>query len=695
MSGPLSVGSALLKIVADWSGAKDQIDEFKKNTEKSMTDLKKKMVVGISAGGAAIVAGLAAAAKSAMTFGEAMANVATLGVEDLKGLEHGIMDLARTYGVDLNDAAVALYDTLSAGIPEDAAIAVLEQATRGAQAGVGSLNEALDLGTSVMNAYGLKSSDAATTTANFERVMGLAVTAVKNGKTTVAELAGSIGQVAPLANKAGVSIEELFAAIAAMTSTGSSAAESVTALKATIAGIINPTGEAEKAAAELGIEFSAAALQSKGFAGILEQVKEATGGNVDKIKELFGSQEALGVVLALTGDQATAFTKSLNDMSHAQENLTAMHEAWIKDNPQLAWDQMKATLQVLVVQIGQAVIPAFNALLKSALPILRALSEWIQAHPHLVTGIGTVVLALSTLAAAIWPVVKAYQVYKSIQVARALLASAAAADAAAVSTGGLSKALIFGAAQWVALGAAVIRTGVELIKAGAAIKGYIAGRRELREAESRAINEMGNHAKLLGEYTGMLDLAALEGLKVAEAQEVMGKAIKAVLALKQNEAIPTEQKTQEAYRQTAQVVIDTAAAEIRANQERIGWWQRLTAALGDFVSTAWQATKAYFGFGGGGGAPGMATGGMVERGGMVQVHQDELVMLPSGAEVIPRAHTPAVAAAMAGGGGGANVHVTINNPVVLDDNGLRKLRDELGRVTGYSITRAMSARGLA
>ena len=99
---------------------------------------------------------------------------ATLGVNDLDALKHGTMDVARQFGIDLNDAIQVTYDTLSAGIPEDAAIMVMEQAARGARAGVGSLSEAMDLGTSVMNAWSLQGKSASETAANFEQIMGLA-----------------------------------------------------------------------------------------------------------------------------------------------------------------------------------------------------------------------------------------------------------------------------------------------------------------------------------------------------------------------------------------------------------------------------------------------------------------------------------------------------------------------------------------
>jgi hypothetical protein len=88
--------------------------------------------------------------------------------------------------------------------------------------------------------------------------------------------------------------------------------------------------------------------------------------------------------------------------------------------------------------------------------------------------------------------------------------------------------------------------------------------------------------------------------------------------------------------------------------------------------------------------PQMATGGLVTGTGLVQVHKDELLVLPRGAEVIPKSHTANVAKAMQGGGDGVSVNITGN--IVLSSN---MDVDQVGRRLGRAVRREMQLRGVS
>ncbi len=70
--------------------------------------------------------------------------------------------------------------------------------------------KAVDVLTTAINAYGLEASDAT-------RVSDLLITTQNLGKTTVDELASSMGTVIPVANASNFSIEELSASYAQLT----------------------------------------------------------------------------------------------------------------------------------------------------------------------------------------------------------------------------------------------------------------------------------------------------------------------------------------------------------------------------------------------------------------------------------------------------------------------------------------------
>lgn len=450
----IKLADAFIEVILDYAKAEKEADNMEKRIGGLTTGTITKLSAGMTAAGAAITGTLGVAASKAAEFGENLANVSTLGVKDIGALDEGTRDLAVKFGIDLNDAMKATYETISAGIPEDAAIMVMEQAARGAQAGVGSLGDALDLGTSVMNAWNIKGKDAAGTAAEMEKIMGMAATAAFKGKTTFAEMATSIGQVAPVMSAAGVGTDEFFAAVSALTATGKPTSSAMLQLQQAVSNVIKPSEEAKKMAASLGLEFDAQALKSKGLAGFLDSVKEATGGNVEQMGVLFGSVEALGAAISLTGNQAGIFKESLTEMGSAQKTLNDMQNAFLANNPGQALKIAKAAMQELFILIGRSVIPVLVELAKVVTPIVTFLSDFMTNHPVISAGIGTIALAVGGLTLALG----------TLGFAIVGLAPGVAAISGAGGFGGL--AALFGTTG-AAAGAAAGATGFGALTAGA------------------------------------------------------------------------------------------------------------------------------------------------------------------------------------------------------------------------------------
>lgn len=260
----------------------------------------------------------------------------------------------------------AAYLTLSAGITEtNDAMAALGASKELAQAGLGTIGESANLVTSALASFTGENLTA-------QKAAQLFFGAISSGKTTTSELAQGFGNIAPLAASAGVKFNDLLAATAAMTSTGQSASEAYTGLKGVISGVLSPTKEASDAAEDLGLNFSAAHLKSVGLPGFLNEVKKATGGNVETMATLFGGVEALNAVLALTGPQAKAFQKNLTGIGDAGENLTS-RSAEMEGTLSNRWAELRNKVTVALSEIG----------MKAAdwlIPKLEELGAWVRAH---------------------------------------------------------------------------------------------------------------------------------------------------------------------------------------------------------------------------------------------------------------------------------------------------------------------------
>lgn len=317
--------------------------------------------------GAALVViglGLGATVKSTLDYVDALTEVSTLVDTtsfDMAGLSEQARLQAQRFGTMPTENVGAFYQAISAGADTaEKATDLLTAANKLAIGGVTDTLTAVDGLTSSMNAYG---EEAGTAT----DVSDAMFTAVKAGKTTIGELSANIGKLAPIAATAGVSLDEVLSATAALTKGGVATSTAMDGIRATIATVIKPSQEAAKAAERMGLDFSAAALESKGLAGFLEDVARKTGGSTDELALLFGGVEALTPVLALTGKASGDFATILGDMS---DKAGATEEAFEKmaNSPGFQMSRILATLSAGFIGLTESVTTG-------SVPALRAIAD--------------------------------------------------------------------------------------------------------------------------------------------------------------------------------------------------------------------------------------------------------------------------------------------------------------------------------
>jgi TP901 family phage tail tape measure protein len=281
------------------------------------------------AGGLGVAAGVAAITRETIRFGTESVSAfagyerairetnALLGQSGqvsertFRRMYQDVLNFSTAMGTDAVESARALYQTISAGIPQGAqAMAVLQAAAQASIGGFSSLEVAVDGLTSVLNAYKLTSEDVG-------RVNDIAFQTVNVGKINYQQLSSVIGQVAPIAAQAGVSFQEIGGFLANATAQGISAGQAVDSLRQIIVNFIRPSDEARKIAQALGLEFNGAALRSQGLAASLNAVYRATGGDQAIITRLFGDVQALNGVLASTGPNADGMARSIDQVTNS------------------------------------------------------------------------------------------------------------------------------------------------------------------------------------------------------------------------------------------------------------------------------------------------------------------------------------------------------------------------------------------
>lgn len=355
------------------------------------------MQVGKAAGlsGAALLAFSGLAAKAAMDYQQALANVVTVSDESTGSIEEfsdSLYALQDQMNGNLNilEASRASYDILSAGIKDAAGVTkALEIAQKVAVAGQGDLVSSNKALISVVNAYGDELGEGLTTAERFEKAGNLLIQTQLSGVLTGSEYAASIGMIAATARGAGVSIEELNAAIATSTTGGTASSQAFTRLQAMIAGITVPTTSATKEAERLGIQFNAARLKAVGLEGVLNDITNASGKTADTIGLLFGSVEAQGIATQLLTENGALYTAQLYDQNNAVTALNDTYETVVNTRAYQIENAMNQ-LQGSLIKIGDGVMLAFA-------PFLEQFSKVVDV----VAGLDPVVLQLIGTAAGI------------------------------------------------------------------------------------------------------------------------------------------------------------------------------------------------------------------------------------------------------------------------------------------------------
>lgn len=370
------------------------------------------------------------ATRTALDYETAMAEVRTLlnDDKDVRKYTEATRALAIQFGRSPILQTKALYQVISAGASDAAqAVDILTAANKLATAGVADLFVTTDGLTSVVNAYTGKVKDATEVSDAF-------FVAVRDGKTTVAELAAVIGKVAPTAVAANVSLNELLAGVAAITTGGVSTSSAVAGLNQVLVSVIKPTSDAEKTAKALGLQFDVAALKSKGLAGFLKDVQAKVGDNTAAMAKLFGSVEAIVPALALTGAQSEKFAAILKDM---EGKAGATDKAFAK-----IAGTSETRLNIAFRKIGDEALSAGQQILTILVPAVVALANNLDAVAAVATALATGVLIrlLAPAFIAVYEAVKTFALGLAFAVP-ALGGWSTAAGAAAVATRSLTTAL--------------------------------------------------------------------------------------------------------------------------------------------------------------------------------------------------------------------------------------------------------------
>lgn len=487
------MGKGMLKLAPLMTEIKVDISNFKSDMEKAgaigssearkiSKELETTTKIGesLSKTGSLLTKGLTlpligagtATTKMAVDFKSSFAKVSTLlddNVVDFGQYKEQLLDASSESKVAVDEFSEAVYQSISAGVNQTKAIGFTTEAIKLAKGGFTDGAKSVDVLTTAINGYNLKTEDAT-------RISDLLITTQNLGKTTVDELASSMGAVIPVAASVNFDITELSASYAQLTKNGIATAESGTYLKAMLSELGKSGTATDLALRELtGKGFADLKKEGTSTSEILSMLTQYAAENDKTLKDMFGSVEAgsAALVLAKGGGQ------EYNDMLSAMGNsVGATQKAFEKIDATPA-EQLKGTLNELRnegVRLGAMFVPVIEKTADIVGDVADAFSnlsdeqqdniiKWgmvLAATGPALKVVGGGVTTFTKLASAVGGVSKGLKTFGTAQTAAATAAKGASA---VIGHAGLTGSMVglLGTLAPVAAGAAVVGTGIYAI----------------------------------------------------------------------------------------------------------------------------------------------------------------------------------------------------------------------------------------
>ena len=345
--------------------------------------------------GTAIVGACMGTVTATFDTQDALAEVASLGVEDLGALEKAAKNFSDTWaGTTKSDFISASYDIKSgiASLTDEGVAQYTELAGLTAKATKATTADMTSLFATGYGIYKNYYSDLSDMEFGEMFSAGIA-TAVKNYKTSGTEMAGAIKMLGASATNANVPMEEQLAILGQLQAT-MSGTEAGTKYKSFL-------NTAASAGEKLGLNFLDANNQLLSMPDILEQLHGKYGDTIDavekkQLKDAFGTDEAIALIDLLynnTDQLKTGIDDLQTSMDGGVETTKKMAEA-ISDTPAQKFQVLKQQMHNVTEELAQGLLPAVNTGLEAMIGLVQKGSDWVSNNQETVATIMRIVAIL-------------------------------------------------------------------------------------------------------------------------------------------------------------------------------------------------------------------------------------------------------------------------------------------------------------
>lgn len=383
-----------------------------------------------------LAASMMEASKAAQEYEISVAKVSTIADSNVlskEGASSGLLQLSTNLRKDANEVADAAYEALSAGVATANVLDFTAQSSKLAVAGFTDTATAVDVLTTIMNAYRLEADQA-------EQVASKLVKTQDLGKITVDEIAKVIGRVIPSAAAYSVDLNNIATAYAAMTASGVNAENSTTYLSTMLDELADSGSDVAAVLEEqTGKSFAQLMAEGKSLGDVLGVIGKSVDNDKTKFSNLWSSATAGKAAISLLNTGTEEFNKTLNEMANSSGTVNKNYEK-MTDVSDYASQRLTVANKNLAIAVGNQLNPVLDEARNAGAKILEVAAKIIDDNPILVSLISGLVASIGFLSAAL----SGMMIAKSVAAAMTALnisLSASPLGLAAIAVGGLVTAL--------------------------------------------------------------------------------------------------------------------------------------------------------------------------------------------------------------------------------------------------------------
>lgn len=491
-------------------------EEFGRRSTGAMEALAQALVAaGVTKGIQEITAALLDCSDAASAFEKSIFKISTISdpsVVSLDEMRSKILQISNDANIAANSIGEAVYQAISSGVATEEAFASIEKAAKLAKGGFTSVETSVDVLTTALNAYKLSAEETT-------KISDILITTQKKGKTSVDELAKSVGSVIPLSAAYNVQMDNLGASYAVLTANGIATAEAGTYLKS----IISELGDSGSKVAGIlrdktGKSFAELTKSGQSMGDVLAILGDSVNGSATAFNELWSSSEAGIGALSIFNSGADQFNSFLEEMQSSAGATEAAYQKMARGS-EFAGQRMANAAENLKIAIGEQLNPALTQLYNAGADAFTWAADFVEKNPEVVGATAAITTGIGALTVGLTLAANASQIAAAKQ---AVLNAVMSANPAYLLVAGMT-----------ALAAAITAYSMTVERADAEAQSFAKSLRESKDAYQELTEAME------GEQSSLTDtVQALETLLATENKSASQKDIILQMVEKLNQAVP-------------------------------------------------------------------------------------------------------------------------------------------------------------